>query len=69
VDQDELVEVLMLSANTGDPTRGSALDDLDLSFLDEGLPPDDEMFKFTVDSDEFDKGPMPANEVSCQNCC
>jgi hypothetical protein len=59
----------MLSESSGDPTTGSAFDDLDLSFLDEGLPPDDDLFRLTAASDEFDKGPMPSNEVRLHLCC
>lgn len=58
VAQDELVEVLLLSESTGeagDPTGWG-----DLTFLEAGLSPDDDVFKAT---DEFDKGPMPMNEV------
>lgn len=71
VAQDELVEVLMLSSNSGDtPEDGvTGWNDLDLSFLDEGLPPDDDVFKFTDDNNEFDKGPMPTNEVCSDRWC
>lgn len=64
VEKDELVDVLLLSGNAGGPEDERALNDFDLSFLDEGLPPDDDVFKFTDDNGQFDKGPIPVNEVS-----
>lgn len=67
VEQDELVEVLMLAGSSGDPNQEGAWNDQDLSFLDEGLPPDDDLFKFTDDNNQFDKGPMPSNEVWCSH--
>lgn len=60
VAQDELVEVLLLSGSSGEAGEDAGWGDL--SFLDEGLSPDDDVFKAT-DYNEFDKGPMPANEV------